>query len=300
MQTDPNWLLSTVVQSTAAFVAIIAGFIISRLLALAAERDGLEARIRDIEVLLKINEQSLIPLQKRILDWDARNFLGSRDVFKKIIESEGQISLTDVMDGNTAYKRRIDELQPYWDAEIETTKKAFQLIKDHFSEVDDAIEPIDERIKNLWPSLSQHEVQIFIDAYARLRSKGRNNNIPWGGMTGTLVGVGMHEFYAVEELNRYRDLETEIETLEREKNALETQSSHLKDRRKHLIVPKGLSQSINILIYIAITGIAFPAVLLPFSPDQFTPFFKWIILVPFISDLVVFFVFFSRLIRQLK
>jgi len=123
MQTDPNWLLSTVVQSTAAFVAIIAGFIISRLLALAAERDGLEARIRDIEVLLKINEQNLTPLQKRILDWDARNFLGSRDVFKKIIESEGQISLTDVMDGNTAYKRRIDELQPYWDAEIETTKK---------------------------------------------------------------------------------------------------------------------------------------------------------------------------------
>jgi len=40
----PNSLLSTVVQSAATFVAIAAGFIISRLLALSAERSGLGLR----------------------------------------------------------------------------------------------------------------------------------------------------------------------------------------------------------------------------------------------------------------
>ena len=44
MYTDPNSLLSTVVQSAATFVAIAARFIISRLLALSAERSGLGLR----------------------------------------------------------------------------------------------------------------------------------------------------------------------------------------------------------------------------------------------------------------
>src|SRR5690349_6705477 len=97
MPADPNWLLSTVVQSTAAFVAIIAGFIISRLLALSAERSGFQTRIRDIKLQLELKLQSLDTLQKRLLEWDALDFLDSSKVMDKVIESEGQISLEDIL-----------------------------------------------------------------------------------------------------------------------------------------------------------------------------------------------------------
>lgn len=41
MGSDPNWLLSTTAQCTAAFVAIVGGFLVSRLVALSTERQGL-------------------------------------------------------------------------------------------------------------------------------------------------------------------------------------------------------------------------------------------------------------------
>jgi hypothetical protein len=43
--TDPNWLLSTIAQSGAALVAIIGGFLISRVVSLAARRDA-QAHLR--------------------------------------------------------------------------------------------------------------------------------------------------------------------------------------------------------------------------------------------------------------
>jgi hypothetical protein len=42
---DPNWLFSTEAQAAAALVAIIGGFLVSRLVALSVERQGLQRRI---------------------------------------------------------------------------------------------------------------------------------------------------------------------------------------------------------------------------------------------------------------
>jgi hypothetical protein len=38
---DPNWLLSTTAQSAAALVAIVGGFLVSRVVGLQSTRDGL-------------------------------------------------------------------------------------------------------------------------------------------------------------------------------------------------------------------------------------------------------------------
>ena len=47
--TDPNWLLATMAQSAAALVAIAGGFLLSRVVTLSSERQGLERRVRDLE-----------------------------------------------------------------------------------------------------------------------------------------------------------------------------------------------------------------------------------------------------------
>ena len=46
--TDPNWLLATMAQSAAAMVAVIGGFLVSRVITLSAERRGLGRRVREI------------------------------------------------------------------------------------------------------------------------------------------------------------------------------------------------------------------------------------------------------------
>ena len=46
--TDPNWLLATMAQSAAALVAIIGGFLVSRVITLSTERRGLDRRVREM------------------------------------------------------------------------------------------------------------------------------------------------------------------------------------------------------------------------------------------------------------
>ena len=47
--TEPSWLLATMAQSAAALVAIVGGFLVSRVLTLNSERQGLERRARELE-----------------------------------------------------------------------------------------------------------------------------------------------------------------------------------------------------------------------------------------------------------
>ena len=46
---DPNWYLSTIAQSTAALVAILGGFVISRIMALSSEKNSIIEKISELE-----------------------------------------------------------------------------------------------------------------------------------------------------------------------------------------------------------------------------------------------------------
>lgn len=63
MSADPNWLYSTIAQSSAAIVAIIGGFITATLLRLAAERKSL---INRLEYLTSYTKSSLAPITENI------------------------------------------------------------------------------------------------------------------------------------------------------------------------------------------------------------------------------------------
>ena len=57
--TDPNWLLSTTAQSTAALVAIVGGFLISRAIAFSSEKSSLSKQLYEIETLLAVAKRDL-------------------------------------------------------------------------------------------------------------------------------------------------------------------------------------------------------------------------------------------------
>ena len=57
--TDPNWLLATMAQSAAAMVAVIGGFLVSRVITLSAERRGLDRRVREIRETTQEKESVL-------------------------------------------------------------------------------------------------------------------------------------------------------------------------------------------------------------------------------------------------
>jgi hypothetical protein len=297
MNTDPNWLLSTVVQSTAVFVAIVAGFIISRLLALSAERGGIQTKIRDIKLQMEIKKKNLESLKKRHLDWDAENFLENSDVLDLIIKSNGQISLTEALKKVTTCNRSEDELNPYWIDAITITKNAYHILEENFSKLE-GIEDLDVLLKNLGLDLSSYRLKIYHRFFDQLLEYRKRRN-PIGLIMDPIMAFKMPDISTADEINRYRILERDIENFERDNNALVTQLSDLEVQLTQLGQPRGIKLGIIFLAYFSLVGIVIPVFLLPYPPEQFTLTHKWSIFLLFFSGLLFFFIYLFTLIRQL-
>lgn len=302
MTTDPNWLLSTVVQSAAAFIAIVAGFIISRLLALSAEKSGLLSRIRDMELQLKLKVQNLSSLQEKLLRWNALDFLDDPKVMMKIIESEGQISLDDIMNQVTGSNLSKEGLQPYWNKTIEVTKEAFLLIREHFSEAPDKVEDLDIFFKKLNPTLSPYDMDIYYSVYGHLWYKKDKIQNPFRSVVDTFSIAALPavtDVSSAAKIQSYAVLRRDIEMLTGDQITLQTQLDDLRFQLKHLGKPKGVALGLYLLAYFCIAGVVIPVFLLPFPAEQFTPFYKWVIFLLFLSGLLFFFIYLFWLFRQL-
>jgi len=96
MSGDPNWFLSTVAQSTAALVAIIGGLLISRLVSLAADRDGLiRTRQRlNVELISATTHADKLRAQRLNDGWST--FL--EFATPQLVDSRGIISTDDLLD----------------------------------------------------------------------------------------------------------------------------------------------------------------------------------------------------------
>jgi hypothetical protein len=298
MLTDPNWLLSTVVQSTATFVAIVAGFIISRLLALSAERSGIQTKVRDIKLQLGIKKQILDDLEKRLLEMDADDFLEKSYVLNMIIESDGQISLREVLKQVTDYNRSEDELRPYWDEAVKATKNAFRIVKDNFSELEKN-EDTDVFLKNLGVDLSSYRWKIYHLVFFKMLDEYEKERNPFGAIINSTAKIHIPEFPSIDENTRYRVIEQDIEIIERDEYALEKQLSDLEAQLKQLGQPQGVKLGIIFLVYFSLVGIVIPAFFLPFPVEQFTSAYKWGIFLLFISGLVFFVLYLVKLVLQL-
>jgi hypothetical protein len=80
---DANWLLSTTVQSAAAFVAIVGGLLVSRLVALTTERSGLRARHAEAMRLTRVAEERVTEAEQTLCDLEAYRAIDaeSDDIF---------------------------------------------------------------------------------------------------------------------------------------------------------------------------------------------------------------------------
>ena len=115
MPTDPNWLYSTIAQSSAALVAIVGGFVLSRLLTLSAERNGSEMRLEEIGAELEPKQKELRLLRDRRLRWDVSDHLLTGKVLDALVDAKGEMSLADAITSASFRWCTPADLQPAWD-----------------------------------------------------------------------------------------------------------------------------------------------------------------------------------------
>ncbi len=301
MSPDPNWLLSTIVQSAAAFIAILAGFIVSRLISISAERNGIETKIRDTKTQLAIKAKNLDEFRLTHLEWDAWKFIETNAVIRELLRTKGEISLSDAMNLSADTQRSKIELLPYWESATQTIKEAFRLLIENLERLPEETDDFGRFLKEIkQDDTSDHKFDLFFRVYIHLLSAvDENKRSPFSIHIPNMSSWQMPEVVSVAESNRYSDLLKDIQSFDQEKNAQNVQLSDFRAQLKSIGVPQGLYSGVIILVYFACAGIVYPVLLMPLSSEEFTPLLKWSVSLLFFSGLLLFFIYLFFSIKQL-
>ena len=114
---DPNPLLSTLSQSSAAMVAIIGGFLVSRLVALSSEREGIKRQLRSVRDHLALAQADYKPVHAYRLENSKDAFVGfvlDDLVVKAEAEAEAEeVGYEGLAADNVPRGSSFDEMLPY-------------------------------------------------------------------------------------------------------------------------------------------------------------------------------------------
>lgn len=284
---DYNWLLSTSAQSAAAIVAIVAGFILSRVLALSADRNGIESRLNEIRSSLRFKSTEHDKLNERIVRWDAQDFL--EDVAEKIAEARGEISLEELIEESDFTRLSKDELEPYYDEAVKITKRAYELFQKHPLKSDPP-QTVGNYLEQINVKVSDDELTFYSPVYQLLRKQYRNRKHGSLGFVGDSFSDGRIDLSSIInpgiQVDKYTQLVRDRDSMQLEVRWLKNQEEELLQKLNHTGRPKGLWLGVIALIYFSITGIIVPIIWLPVSSERFTVTHKWIVVTCFISGLL--------------
>lgn len=102
-------LISTIISSTAALVAIIGGFLVSRVITLSSEKNAIVRRIHEIDIELINKKEMLNRVELILLEEDVNDFIKE---YAEDILVEGR-TIEDILEEDDTINRNEVELKPY-------------------------------------------------------------------------------------------------------------------------------------------------------------------------------------------
>ena len=118
MTNELSSLLTTIASASASFVAILGGFIASKLIAVNGERDAVDSRLQELKYEIELKQQECDSLQEGITSDDALDFI--REHASNVANLD---ALSEVYEEDEQQLLEFDELEPYWDDAIALTKR---------------------------------------------------------------------------------------------------------------------------------------------------------------------------------
>lgn len=287
MWLDLSVLISTVITSTAALVAIIGGFLVSRVITLFGEKNAIQKKIREIDKELDIKNGMLESAKQIVEEEDiddfvryyAEDIIFNQKSIEDILEEDQNIDLErDILDSSIA---RIGAICVFLLNKINEIDDDYHLPTD-FNEFirDNGIKIEDNR--------SWHEL-IYDLIYRHISRKpsnifGLDVYGPLSVLPSNLTTIASSQEYKAK-VRKVNDLEDDIKVL----NALRTAEE---DILKGYGKVSGLWGGLAVLIYACIAGIIVPSFLLPYPLGCFDDSATRIALLAlFISELVVLFAY---------
>lgn len=134
---DLTTILTTIAACSASIVAILGGFIASKLIAINAERDEVNTRISELDEEIEFFTEERDMLQEQLNEDDALDFIS-----ENIAYIVNRCSLDDAYKEEERPRLEKEVLQPYWDRAEKTHSQYRAIVKktiDNYEENDDGV-----------------------------------------------------------------------------------------------------------------------------------------------------------------
>lgn len=237
-------LFSTIASASASFVAIIGGFIASKLIAINTERTSILDRIADMDELIDLNKEEAKALRDELAEDDALEYI--EDHIEDVVAGN---TLENVYESNKTQRLTYEDLLPYWNRAI-VLQKDFSKAIDKDGEVNDDGIPIELATQtkengfeyNLCVLLAEYEDGTTWTIKHSLTSLS-NKDVSW-----------------------YNNTQKELEKIMRETGVLELQREQLDRQKNALAKPAHMKAGLWIFGLITLLDILLPLVFMRIIP----------------------------------
>ena len=291
---DPNWLLSSTAQSAAAMVAIIGGFLVSRLVTLSAERNTILQRVEDLRSRRKIKTIEHEEVH------DAR-FAVSKSWFvekhlRNLVDDRGGADPESLLDTITVGSSR-DEMRPVAEHLVATIYSAFEAVEATY--IGTLIPPTTaSELREGGLSIPVEDSGIY-ESVARSVSERRSPRRSWEvNLSASMIpatSVRPAVVYQRQDARvaRETDLRSEL-------RFINTEIDLTSERLAGFAKPKGVAGAVMALTYLALAGIVYPIVLMAVRPVPDNSVSRVVVVLAFASGLVFLLCYFVVQARSLR
>lgn len=299
---DLNILITTIVAATSVLVAIIGGFLVSKVISLSSERVATQNRLTEINNNITIKKNLLDKVNKWLL-WDnADNFI--RDNHEKLYHNIKPLEkLIKEDDGET--KLTTDELTPYINVFYEIKAEVLDII-DNYNQ-----DSIPSNFHKLVPNRTYLKrpaqkdwYDLIYDIYYQALPAEKPRYDPLG-----LTSIRPMSMPNIKNLNHAINIPRQKKRRSKvdEQNKLNNKLHELDVGKDEIIRilnnygrPEGLWWGLLVLFYACLVGIIYPSLLLPYPLDYYNDVQTKILLLSlFFSELLVFLLYLAFNIHKL-
>ncbi len=299
MLTDPNWLYSTIAQSSAAIVAIIGGFITASVLSLSAEKRSLISQKRDKEARLEFLKNEKATLTKELDADESEDFIAS--VTNKIKDSGKLPSFEELIAENPeAQSLNQDILRK--DYEIFATKlvQAKDFIVKNSSKITLNSGEFADWVQTNNFDISEYDSEILESIYYKVQDQKRESLPSWEQtlIAPTLLRMRMPYSTPVITQQEWQKTRQTIKADTSEIVFLENDVKTLDFHISKFSYPPNLGWGIVVLGFLAVFGILLPALII--ANEAFFSWAKLLTLTTFWLGIIGVFAYVVFQIRTLK
>ena len=293
---DPNWLFSACAQTAGAIVAIVGGFLATRLVTLGSERNSLRQRIDIVSRRLGDARRRKAQAEEDLRAWEERDFSGS--IVGDIVDQPGAV------DGV-----RLAETHETWSIPSERQQQLVEYVRDQCAVAFRFFRNLQGGVLNtefhdvaraMRQQLTGLDREIFRQVFSEVRrEEAARIRDPLTRMTYMESPLLKEGFSSMEEVQLKVGKRTlaqqQLDAAALAEGDAEAECETLKAQLKALQRPWGLRYAWSLLAYMALVGVALPLALLPSTESSSN--LKWVVLGPFFLGLGLLLHYFAQMFR---